>query len=331
MRVYSFLCIGDLHIKLSSIEIVRKVKSEILKIIEKIKPDYIVLLGDMHDTFEKVHLQSWNEIVFFIKDLLGKSKRLFYIVGNHDMLNNQVFLSNDHFFNVFKNIDGISIVDKPESLFLDDGAFSVGFIPYIPTGRLKEISLYKHKVVFGHQEIKNANFGHAISENGDDWDKNGPLLISGHIHEYQRLPNVIYVGTPYQTNFAESPDKSISLIHISKSEVTEKRIFLNLPQKILLETNPEGFMNYEFNDNNEYKVIITASTLELATLKKSKKYKKLNKNIKILLKPTDKSFVKKNAANLNFFDLLQKEVAKESQIVQEIFKEVVSEVAANKL
>jgi hypothetical protein len=246
------------------------------------------------------------------------------------MLNNQVFLTDDHFFNVFKGMEGITVVDKPKSLSLNND-LSVGFIPYIPVGRLSELNLPKHKVVFGHQEIKNAKFGHVISEKGDDWNDNNPLLISGHIHEYQRLANVIYVGTPYQTNFAETPDKSISLITVSGEKIEEKRVYLNIPKKQLLETDVEGFLSFDFNEKDDYKVIINGTTEELSALKKNKKFKQINEKAKLLLKPTDKSIVKKNVANLNFYDLLQKEVVKESQVVQQIFEEVINEASVSKL
>jgi DNA repair exonuclease SbcCD nuclease subunit len=330
MKSYTFLCIGDLHIKISSIETVRKVKEEIIKVIYNKKPDYIVILGDMQDTFEKVHLQAWNEIVSFIKDIIGKSQKLYYVVGNHDYLNNQVFMTDDHFFNVFKLVDGVEIVDKPKILVLNDSGLTVGFIPYIPPGRLHEVQMARScSIIFGHQEFKGVNFGHAISEKGDEWPDSNPLVVSGHIHEHQWFkPNILYVGSPYQTNFGESLDKSISLITLNTDGFKEERIFLNIPKKISIEINAYEFNNLEINDFDEYRIVVSGTTEEIAALKKTKKFKTINEKAKLITKVTDKSIVKKNVANLGFIDLLKIEIDKESPMVKEIFKEVISEAIA---
>ncbi|MEM4379163.1 MAG: metallophosphoesterase [Thermoplasmatales archaeon] len=330
----SFLCIGDLHIKLSNIDIIRQVKKELIKVIQKKSPNYVVLLGDMHDSFEKIHMQVWNEIIDFINDLTKVSTQVYYIVGNHDMLNNQVFLSKDHFFNAFKNWNGNPIiVDSPTILPL--GNKWVGFLPYVPPGRFGEAiealmptgkPYGKCAAIFAHQEFHGISFGPVLSEKGDKYPESYPLVISGHIHEYQWFrKNILYVGSPYQTNFGEMDDKSVSLITIGDS-IIEERIRLDVPKNTIIEATRQEFEEISINDFDKFKIIISGSMEDILAIKKTKKFKELGDNVKVIFRTNDKPIVKKNINNLAFLELLKIEVDKESEAVKEIFSEVLREI-----
>jgi len=293
-------------------------------------------MGDMHDTFERMHLQAWNEIIKFIAEIADREIPIYYIVGNHDMVNNQVFMTDDHFFNAFKYWgDSVKVIDSPDFIPFGDGVGCVGFLPYVPPGRFMEAcqALAKQtkphgkcRMIFAHQEFKGASFGPLVSTKGDEWPDEGCLVVSGHIHEHSWLKkNLLYVGTPYQTNFGESDDKSISLITLSGKEITEERIRLNIPKKLIIQTNPKDFENIPFNDFDTFKVFVTGTSEEIAALKKTKKYKEVDKRAQVVLKPTDKSMVKKNIDNLGYMDLVHKEIEKEPETVRVVFKEAIDE------
>jgi DNA repair exonuclease SbcCD nuclease subunit len=69
----------------------------------------------------------------------------------------------------------------------------------------------KSTAIFAHQEFYGCKMGAVKSIVGDKWSIKNPLVISGHIHEYQEpQANIIYVGTPIQHGFGDQNDKTIS-------------------------------------------------------------------------------------------------------------------------
>jgi DNA repair exonuclease SbcCD nuclease subunit len=78
------LTIGDVHIKTSNIPVIDILTEKIVKLAEEQKPDLIVLLGDVFDTFEKMYIvpqKRGNDLV----RKLRKIASVFTLVGNHDM------------------------------------------------------------------------------------------------------------------------------------------------------------------------------------------------------------------------------------------------------
>ena len=55
------------------------------------------------------------------------------------------------------------------------------------------------------------------------------MIISGHIHEYQIIPGVVYVGTFFQQNHGESEDKAIMLLTLTRSESSTNIPVPNIP------------------------------------------------------------------------------------------------------
>ena len=69
-----------------------------------------------------------------------------------------------------------------------------------------------------HQEFENCLMGSITSSSGDVWSTNLPQIFSGHIHEYQVLPSICYVGTPIQQNYGESPDKALMMLYLEEKD-----------------------------------------------------------------------------------------------------------------
>lgn len=85
----------------------------------------------------------------------------------------------------------------------------------------------KCHAIFAHQEFYGAKMGAIISEQGDKWPHEYPLIISGHIHDYGRPQNnIIYTGTPMQHAFGDQDTKSISQ-YVFTSENKVKTIHLS--------------------------------------------------------------------------------------------------------
>lgn len=322
----SFLVVGDLHAKLSSLLEINKLKEELIKNINSYNPNHLILLGDFQDSHEKIHLQVWNCIIdFFVQ--ISEIIPIYYLIGNHDALNNQIFLTDEHFFKAFKFFKTkypIKIIDRP--VIEKFGSDSVIFCPYTSTGRLQEALSDFHvndaSLVFGHQEIKGAVYNSIISQNGDSWDSNFPLFINGHIHTKQWIGNnVFYPGTPYQTNFGENDDKFIHIVELENKKINIKEIGLSIFKKITI--NSDISINLQdLDDNVNYRIIINDTLENIAKFKIINKNNMMRKNIKFIYKPVDKVNTLRNTDKDDYISILKKYIEKEPDSIKDVFTEM---------
>ena len=70
--------------------------------------------------------------------------------------------------------------------------------------------------IFAHQEFRGCKMGKEISK-GDEWNAEYPLVISGHIHDYQIVgKNILYPGSSIQHTYTETHNKRIWLVDWDK-------------------------------------------------------------------------------------------------------------------
>lgn len=264
------LTIGDPHFKHSNIMDMDKLTCCIIKKAKEIKPDIIVIMGDVLDRHANIHVDPLNRSIEFFKELKEISD-LYVLIGNHDRKTNEDFLTDSHPFTAVEQWKDVTIINKPLIKTIKDKLFT--FVPYVPPGRFYDALKFvdgweKSTCIFAHQEFYGCNNGCLFSLVGDKWNEEYPLCISGHIHEFCILQkNIIYVGTPHQNSFGEKSDKTISLFEF-KDEFTHERIQLDIPKKIIHEINFEDIKNYKLNFNDHNKIIILGEPGELKTLKK---------------------------------------------------------------
>lgn len=277
----NILCIGDLHIQKKNFTIFKTFETKIIEYIESIKEklDLIVILGDVLHTMNIINTQCLNTAIDFFCVLNKFNIKIMVIVGNHDLIGPNEFLSKNHWMYVLNKFThrNITIVDK---VILYKNCI---FCPYVPPGKFIEaIQTLKYnyknaKYIFAHQEFKNAQyeFNNMYSDIGDEWDSScKPIIISGHIHKKQWISDKIYyTGTPYQTRFNEDSDKTI--LYICNDEFIE--IDLNIPKMITYKFNIDERIDIEkFDTNNMYKFIINSNSIhDTQQYLKSKYYKKL--------------------------------------------------------
>lgn len=157
--------------------------------------DACVIAGDTLDTHEKINTQLMNKAYALIDILRHRCRVVYVIVGNHDYINNQQYCSDAHWLNALKEWTDVVVVDKPT--FIDDGRIVVA--PYVYNGRFVE-SLNEYvpnwrcsaKCIFAHQEFKGVKMGCVVSQTGDDWSAERVRVISGHVHDTQRVGEYIY-------------------------------------------------------------------------------------------------------------------------------------------
>jgi len=217
--------------------------------------------------------------------------------------NNQAFLDNNHAFTSFKNWENLTVCDRVREYIIEDKKFV--FCPYVPPGRFKEAldtlpNWETATAIFAHQEFLGCRFNPvAVSEIGDPWDSNLPLVVSGHIHDSQWVnDNVFYPGSSIQHAFGESADKTVVMITF-KDKPKFKKYNLGMRKKKIIYLELENIDSFKpDNSENEIKLVLKGTSEEFKTFRKSKKYHELTKNIKVSFIPRESTIDITNTNNI---------------------------------
>lgn len=291
-----FLCIGDPHFKKNNTEETENMEKQILKIIDENELNFVVVLGDILHDFETITSSVQCRAVKFLSKINEKVK-LCVLIGNHDRINNKEYLTEVHPFYALKNWENTYIADSPIEFKEKDYNFLL--VPYVPNGEfLNAIKNYNYKsknIIFAHQEFKGCKLGCNISIEGDEWDVKNPLVITGHIHEYQRPQyNIIYTGTPIQHGFSDSKDKTISLYELNDevlkgttfkgSDFYVKETRIKIPQKVkrTLRLKCDEIKKFTLKEDSHYKIKIKGTIEELNSVFKDpiiEKWKELGHKV----------------------------------------------------
>ena len=283
----SVIAIGDPHFMTKNIPEVELFIEKSLELIESKSPDFIVVLGDLLHEHERIHTITLNKAYGYI-DKLRLLAKTFILIGNHDMINNQQFLNDNHWMNGMKEWHNVTIVDVVKSYEIKGKTFY--FCPYVPPGRFVEAldtSGEEWKVcdgIFAHQEFYGCKMGAIESVEGDKWGLEYPNVISGHIHSNQTIQkNVYYPGAAMQHAFGESHKNVIPCMIFSGEMYELEEIDLKLPRKRILYVDVEDLEDYEVKGGKDKIRLTVSGTYEqFKVFKKSKKYKNLvEKGIKI--------------------------------------------------
>ncbi len=251
------LTVGDPHFKTSNVMEIDEMCSKTIALAKDRNPNVIVILGDVLDTHERIHVVPLSKSIEWIQNLSSVAP-VYVLIGNHDRPNNSDFLSNLHPYNGLdtdnyqydynempssnaNTIKSINSIDQENinkynikivyQVYSENiGGFDFLFVPYVPPGRFMEAinthvkteELSKYSMIFAHQEFKNAKMGAIKSIIGDTWSKNDPAVVSGHIHDYDHLEsNIIYTGTPMQHAFGDSTNKTVSYYTFIQNDIKE--------------------------------------------------------------------------------------------------------------
>jgi DNA repair exonuclease SbcCD nuclease subunit len=214
------LVIGDPHFKVSNVRETDAMAGAIIRVAINRHPDIIIVLGDILDRHETIHVSPLTRATNFLASLMNIAPT-FVLIGNHDLKNNRQFLSDEHPFtalklwanipstnvNTISEIKRITIVDTT-TLVTIKGHILV-FVPYVPPGRFEEAlnrcpGWEQATCIFGHQEFSGAQMGAIVSIEGDKWSLTYPYVVTGHIHDYQEPQiNILYTGTPILHAFGD--------------------------------------------------------------------------------------------------------------------------------
>jgi DNA repair exonuclease SbcCD nuclease subunit len=330
------IVIGDPHIKLSNFQEFDNFVEKLIKLIERKKPDIIVVLGDVLDNHERIHALELNKAHEFIKKLMEFTKT-YVLVGNHDLVSNQEFLTTNHWMNSMKEWgENLVIVDKV--VYARESERDLMFCPYVPPGTFeKALNTCEYEwtdmdLIFAHQEFKGCKMGAIISEEGDEWDEKSPFVISGHIHSNQKIgENVYYPGSAMQNAFGESEKNIIACVELGEDGYELDEVDLELPRKKIVYMDIENIEEYEKGESSDkVKISLSGNYEEFKSLKKTSKYKELVKSgVKIVFK-NKKIDVKRQVEKIeneegNFSKILHGLVDKvDDKYVKELYFELIN-------
>jgi len=271
------LVVGDPHFKLTNITDTAAMTISILAHARLYQPHIIVVLGDILDRFETIHISPFTRATRFLTDCLDIADT-YLLIGNHDLKNKNQYLSPDHPFLSGKYWHHphhrFTVVDNvvTETIVGQDLSVQMSFLPYVPPGMF-EMALNSNsdlpawqssRVIFAHQEFYGANFEVGSSTEGDKWPLNYPLVISGHIHDYHRLQdNILYVGTPIQHGYDDRIDKTISMITFTAQNWQEQRITLEVRKKTIHHISVAQVGTYQVSPEEIAKIVISGTSAEL--------------------------------------------------------------------
>lgn len=280
------IIVGDPHFKLKYLREGEQLIDRVIEVANQKKPNFIVLLGDILDTHEVVHVSPYRLATAFI-DELSEITKTFVLIGNHDLIDHKQFLSDQHAFNSFKKWENVSIVDEPIYVVIEGIKFM--FSPYVPPGRFIEGLERENKdwqkvdYIFAHQEFRGCKMLNFKSVNGDLWCQDYPIVVSGHIHGAQEMKDVgvYYPGTPFQQNFGEDEEKYIWFATFKKNKNFEyEKINLKIRGKKNIHLTLDKLDNFDYKKemkNNSIKFHLSGTREEFKEFRKSKKYKELKK------------------------------------------------------
>ena len=291
--VKKLIVIGDPHFKTTNLPEVDLFVEKIEELANQIWPDMIIVLGDLLHEHERLHTTPLNKAYDFIRKMSEIAPTV-VLVGNHDLINNRQFLTENHWMNAMKEWDHVTIIDKVEKI----GDFV--FCPYVPPGEFEaalqtnpEVD-YKSDdgIIFCHQEFFGCKMGAIDSIEGDKWPKGYTPVISGHIHSRQMLENVYYPGAAMQHAFGESEKNIIAIIEYTSPASSYKleEIDLKLPRKKIVYMEVDNVDKFEPKPQKEgisdqVKLTLSGNYEEFKAFRKSSKYKDLTKKgVKIVFK-----------------------------------------------
>lgn len=358
----SILVFGDTHFKPRDFEAGEELISKAHEVTEQMAPTAIILLGDTMDTHETAKNAPWKQACRFIEGL-SEIAPVYVLIGNHDLINQSQFLTDNHFFNPLKKWNNVTIVDTP--LKVEIGGYNIVLCPYVPPGRFEEaldsmIDLggsegpggplgpngseqdfdwrTDSSCIFGHQEIEGVEYNGITSTKGDRWSEEYPPLICGHIHTPSQIgENVFYPGSSRQVDSNENPDKHIWNVSFDEEGRLEiDKIDLGLKGRKEIEMTCDNISEFDFDLANKYyiKIKLQGTPEQFKIFRKSFLHAKMMQhNIKFGFNPIKDDSVLTLAGydrnltteDLSFPVILRKLVKSKNQVIIDAYEELYGE------
>ena len=327
------LAIGDPHFQTSNLEQTDQFIEKINELVIKLDPTFVVILGDLLHTHEKIHVVPFNKATTLITSIAEKVP-VFLIIGNHDLINHSQFLTTNHGFNSFKKIDNVTVCDKVKIKHFQGMKFV--FCPYVPPERFEEAldtlgdkgkTWTDATCIFAHQEFYGCSFNPVTkSTNGDIYPEEHPFVISGHIHDSQQLQkNIYYTGSSMQHAFGESSNKTVAFVTFEKNmEPNITKVKLGLKKKKIIYMDLRDVeKNFKPDPKFEIKLVVKGESEEFKVFRKSLFYKNViqKQGIKIAFTACERQVQHALVEKKNVLDILY-DIVKDDKDLHEQYQEL---------
>ena len=162
---------------------------------------YIMFLGDILDKAMKIRNDCFIPLFKKMEELKDRGFILYFILGNHDIYNQ----NRDSIIETFSPFG--TVISKPSSITIDNTV--INLVPY--TMDENEISTVDADYMFTHLQIADFDFGNKMIAKehqclSPSLFVNYKKVFTGHFHKRQELYNIQYIGSPYQLNFGDCGD-----------------------------------------------------------------------------------------------------------------------------
>ncbi|HMP29773.1 MAG TPA: metallophosphoesterase [Saprospiraceae bacterium] len=293
--------IGDPHFRAKNYLEGEELTIKCVDTATSLNPEIIIILGDILDTHEVARNTPFKQAIKFI-ELLSDIAPVYVLIGNHDLVNQSQYLTDNHFFVPLKKWPNVTIVDEPIKITIKDKNFVL--CPYVPPGRFQEALdvlvdeefdwRFDANCIFAHQEIRGVVYGGKESTKGDIWEDEYPPLICGHIHTPCQVGNnVFYPGSSVQVAIDEAPDKRVWSLTFNDEwsgadALKIEKIDLGLKGKKEVEIAIEDIEEFDFDLTEKYyiKLKIRGTSEQFKLFRKSKLHAELiRKSVKIGFDP----------------------------------------------
>ena len=259
--------LADLHIgkrvnEFSMIDDQKYILNQILEIIDKEKPDAVIIAGDVYDK-QVPSIEAVELLDSFISDISKRKTTTFIISGNHDSAERLAFGSS--LMAMGKIYISPVYNGKISKYTLKDDFGSANFylLPFVKPNHVKrffpdekiesytdairvvvdnlKLDTSEINILIAHQFVTGASRTESeeISVGGldnveasvfEDFD----YVALGHIHRPQKIgtERICYCGTPLKYSFSEVNDtKSVSIIEINSKEDFNLRMIPLIPKR----------------------------------------------------------------------------------------------------
>ena len=259
--------LADLHIgkrvnEFSMIDDQKYILNQILEIIDKEKPDAVIIAGDVYDK-QVPSIEAVELLDSFISDISKRKTTTFIISGNHDSAERLAFGSSLMAMGKIYISPVYNGKISKYTLKNDFGSANFYLLPFVKPNHVKrffpdekiesytdairvvvdnlKLDTSEINILIAHQFVTGASRTESeeISVGGldnvdasvfDDFD----YVALGHIHRPQKIgiEKIRYCGTPLKYSFSEVNDtKSVSIIEINSKEDFNLRTIPLIPKR----------------------------------------------------------------------------------------------------
>jgi len=224
-------CFTDIHFGLKSGSRTHNIDCEnfvtwFCKEAKEADAETCIFLGDWHHNRASTDVSTMNYTVSNLERLNETFKKVYFILGNHDLFYKEKREINSiEFMRLFPNI-----VPIREPFTEGD----VTILPWLVGDEWKAVEKDTSKYMFGHFELPSF-YMNAMVQMPDHGNlqrthfKNQEYVFSGHFHKRQSSNNIHYIGNAFPHNYADAHDDDRGMMLLEWGGEPEYRTWPDQP------------------------------------------------------------------------------------------------------